>query len=86
MTTSYTQKEDAALTSTLLHEAMHRLQHCRQPALADQLDAAHSVQALEEEARELQGWGDQAPNAAADWLRRQLKEQCMDHPKNSGRL
>ena len=25
---------DAALTSTLLYEAMHRLQHCRQPELA----------------------------------------------------
>jgi len=70
---------DAAITSTLLHEAVHRLQHCRQPALADQLDAAHSVQVLEEEARKLQRWSDQAPNAAADWLRRQLKEQCTSH-------
>jgi len=25
---------DAALNSTLLHEAVHRLQHCRQPELA----------------------------------------------------
>ncbi len=69
---------DAALKSTLLHEAMHRLQHCRQPALADQLDAAHSVQALEEEARELQGWGDEKPGAAAESLRRQLKDHCSD--------
>jgi len=70
---------DAAITSTLLHEAVHRLQHCRQPALADQLDAAHSVQVLEEEARVLQRWGEQSPKTAADWLRRQLKEQCTSH-------
>jgi hypothetical protein len=76
---------DAALTSTLLHEAVHRLQHCRQPALADQLDAAHSVQVLEEEARKLQRWSDQAPNAAADWLRRQLKTQCEGQPVKSGK-
>ena len=72
---------DAALNSTLLHEAVHRLQHCRQPALADQLDAANSIQALEEEARELQRWGEQSPKTAADWLRRQLKEQCADQPR-----
>ena len=34
---------DAALSSTLLHEAMHRLQHCRQPELAAQLDAEQRV-------------------------------------------
>ena len=69
---------DAALTSTLLHEAMHRLQHCRQPELAAQLDAEQHVEALEAEARDLQRWGNQAPNAAAAWLRRQLKAQCAD--------
>ena len=69
---------DAALTSTLLHEAMHRLQHCRQPELASQLDAEQHVEALEAEARDLQRWDDQAPNAAAAWLRRQLKAQCTD--------
>ena len=76
---------DAALTSTLLHEAMHRLQHCRQPELAAQLDAEQHVEALETEARDLQRWGDQAPNAAAAWLRRQLKAQCRDQPKKSGK-
>ena len=76
---------DAALKSTLLHEAMHRLQHCRQPELADQLDAAHSVNALEEEARDLQNWSDEKPGAAADWLRRQLKDQCNDQPMKSGK-
>ena len=69
---------DAALTSTLLHEAMHRLQHCRQPELAAQLDAEQHVEALEAEARNLQRWGDQAPNAAIAWLRQQLKAQCRD--------
>jgi len=70
---------DAALTSTLLHEAVHRLQHCRQPALADQLDAAHSVQALEEEARELQGWGEADPTTASNWVIRELKQHCEHH-------
>ena len=76
---------DAALKSTLLHEAMHRLQHCRQPELAAQLNAAHHVEVLEEEARELQRWSEQKPLAAADWLRRQLKEQCNDQPMKSGK-
>ena len=71
---------DAALKSTLLHEAMHRLQHCRQPELDDHLDNAHRVDALEEEARDLQNWSDEKPGAAADWLRRQLKDQCSDQP------
>ena len=71
---------DAALKSTLLHEAMHRLQHCRQPELADQLDAEHSVNALEEEATVLQRWGEQENNAAMSWLRQQLKDQCRDQP------
>ena len=57
---------DTALTSTLLHEAMHRLQHCRQPELAAQLDSEQRVDALEEEASALQRWSNQAPNAAAD--------------------
>ncbi|QNJ06832.1 hypothetical protein SynMEDNS5_02129 [Synechococcus sp. MEDNS5] len=46
---------------------MHRLQHCRQPELADQLDAAHRVNALEEEARELQRWGDKKPDSGVNW-------------------
>ena len=71
---------DAALRGTLLHEAMHRLQHCRQPELADQLDAEHSVNALEEEATVLQRWGEQENSAAMSWLRRQLKDQCSDPP------
>lgn len=75
---------DAALNNTLLHEAMHRLQHCRQPELADQIDTSHSVDALEEEARALQHWSEQDPNAAADWLRRQLKATCADQPTKSG--
>ena len=58
------QSSDAALKSTLLHEAMHRLQHCRQPELVDQLDAEHSVNALEEEATVLQRWGEQENSAA----------------------
>ena len=70
---------DAALTSTLLHEAMHRLQHCRQPELAAQLDSEQRVDALEEEASALQRWGDQAPKAAADWLRQQLKAECANN-------
>ena len=70
---------DAALTSTLLHEAMHRLQHCRQPELAAQLDSEQRVDALEEEASALQRWSDQAPNAAADWLRRRLKAECANN-------
>ena len=74
---------DTALTSTLLHEAMHRLQHCRQPELAAQLDSEQRVDALEEEASALQRWGDQSPNAAADWLRRRLKAECADQPKDS---
>ena len=76
---------DAALKSTLLHEAMHRLQHCRQPELTDQLDNAHRVDALEEEARGLQNWSDEKPGTAADWLRRQLKDQCSDQPMKSGK-
>ena len=72
---------DAALTSTLLHEAMHRLQHCRQPELAAQLDVEQRVDALEEEARALQRWSDQDPNTAAAWMRQQLKEQCSDRPR-----
>ena len=71
---------DAALSATLLHEAMHRLQHCRQPELADQLDADHSVNELEEEASELQRWGEQDLSAAASWLGRERKEQCSDQP------
>ena len=76
---------DTALKSTLLHEAMHRLQHCRQPELVDQLDAEHSVNALEEEATVLQRWGEQENSAAMSWLRRQLKEQCNDQPMKSGK-
>ena len=76
---------DAALKSTLLHEAMHRLQHCRQPALADQLDAELSLNALEEEATVLQRWGEQENSAAISWLRRQLKEGCGDQPVKSGK-
>ena len=76
---------DAALNNTLLHEAMHRLQHCRQPELAAQLDAEQHVDALEEEARALQHWSEQAPHAAADWLQRQLRSQCKDQPKKSGK-
>ena len=72
---------DAALTSTLLHEAMHRLQHCRQPELAAQLDSEQRVDALEEEASALQRWSNQAPNAAADWLRRQLRTDCDEETK-----
>ena len=72
---------DAALTSTLLHEAMHRLQHCRQPELAAQLDVEQRVDALEEEARALQRWSDQDPNTAAAWIRQRLKEQCSDRPR-----
>ncbi len=72
---------DAALTSTLLHEAMHRLQHCRQPELAAQLDVEQHVDALEEEARALQRWSDQDPNTAAAWMRQRLKEQCSDRPR-----
>jgi len=71
---------DAALKTTLLHEAMHRLQHCRQPELAAQLDADHSVNELEEEASEMQRWGEQENSAAMSWLRRQLKEHCSDQP------
>ena len=71
---------DAALKSTLLHEAMHRLQHCRQPELAAQLNAAHHVEALEEEARELQRWSEQKPLDAADWLLRQLRDHCSGDP------
>ena len=52
---------DAALRGMLLHEAMHRLQHCRQPELTDQLDADHSVIALEEEAMALQNRDKQEP-------------------------
>ena len=73
---------DAALRGTLLHEAMHRLQHCRQPELADQLDADHSVIALEEEAMALQNRGKQEPLAAASWVRRQLREHCSGDPKD----
>ena len=72
---------DAALTSTLLHDAMHRLQHCRQPELAAQLDVEQRVDALEEEARALQCWSDQDPNTAAAWMRQRLKEQCSDRPR-----
>ena len=72
---------DAALTSTLLHEAMHRLQHCRQPELAAQLDVEQRVDALEEEARALQRWSDQDPNTAAAWMRQRLKEQCSARPR-----
>ena len=64
---------------------MHRLQHCRQPELADQLDTAHSVNALEEEATVLQRWGEQENSAAMSWLRRQLKEKCNDQPMKSGK-
>ena len=67
-------------SSQLLHEAMHRLQHCRQPELAVQLNAAHHVEALEEEARELQRWSEQKPLAAADWLRLQLRAHCSGDP------
>lgn len=70
---------DAELRSTLLHEAMHRLQHCRQPELADQLDVAPSVQTLEQEASDLQRWSNEAPSAAA-WLRRQMQSECTDQP------
>ena len=73
---------DAALSVTLLHEAMHRLQHCRQPELADQLDADHSVIALEEEAMALQNRGKQDPLAAASWVRRKLREHCIGDPKD----
>jgi len=45
-------------SSQLVHEAMHRQQHCRQPELADQHDAAHHVDTLEEDARELQRWSE----------------------------
>ncbi|MDA9682191.1 hypothetical protein N9U07_00290 [bacterium] len=72
--------DDAGLKVTLLHEAMHRLQHCRQPELADQLNADHSVNELEEEAAEMQHWGEQDLSAAASWLQRQLKEKCGDQP------
>ena len=62
--------------------AMHRLQHCRQPELADQLDADHSVIALEEEAMALQNRGKQDPLAAASWVRRKLREHCIGDPKD----
>ena len=76
---------DAALTSTLLHEAMHRLQHCRDPLLKDLLNADNSVNMLEEEAISLQRWGQHNTNSAMDWLQRQLKTQCAAQPANSGR-
>lgn len=58
---SHNHSSDAALRGMLLHEAMHRLQHCRQPELTDQLDADHSVIALEEEAMALQNRDKQEP-------------------------
>ena len=73
---------DTALTSTLLHEAMHRLQHCRKPEITDLLEAEHSVSALEEEARALEQLGDQDLSTAMSWLRRQLRNQCHRDPIN----
>ena len=43
------------------------------------------MEALEAEASTLQRWGSRPPNAAADWLRRQLKEQCADQPREPGK-
>ena len=69
-------QSDAELRETLLHEGSHRLQHCRDPQLNDQLYADKGVDALEEEAMSLQRWGQHNFRSAADWLRRQLKKQC----------
>ncbi len=44
------------------------------------VDHTVDVLCLEEEARDLQNWSDEKPGAAADWLRRQLKDQCSDQP------
>jgi len=71
-----THQSDTELRETLLHEGTHRLQHCRDPQLNDQLDADKGVDALEEEAISLQRWGQHNFRAAADWLRRQLKTHC----------
>ena len=78
-------QSDSELRETLLHEGTHRLQHCRDPQLNDQLDADNGVDALEEEAMSLQRWGQHNFHSAADWLRRQLKTQCAAQPANSGR-
>ena len=69
-------QSDSELRETLLHEGTHRLQHCRDPQLNDQLDADNGVDALEGEAMSLQRWGQRNFRSAADWLRRQLKAQC----------
>ena len=78
-------QSDSELRETLLHEGTHRLQHCRDPQLNDQLDADNGLDVLEQEAMSLQRWGQHNPNAAADWLLRQLKTQCAAQPANSGR-
>ena len=75
-----THDNDSELNSTLLHEAVHRLQHCRQPELADQLEIEHSVSALEEEARALEQLGEQDLSTAMSWLRRQLRDHCHRNP------
>ena len=67
---------DGELTSTLLHETTHRLQHCRNPELTDQLDMQHSVSSLETEARAMERWGGNDPATAANWMIRELQQHC----------
>ena len=75
-----THENDSELNSTLLHEAMHRLQHCREPEITHQIEAEHNVSALEEEASALEQLGEQDLSAAMSWLRRQLRDHCHRNP------
>ena len=75
---------DAALKSTLLHETMHRLQHCRQPELETSLSSPAFTEELEEEAAALQSWAHNDFANASQWLGRQLGASCRDQPAKSG--
>ena len=75
---------DKELSNTLLHEAMHRLQHCRQPQLETTLSSAAVTEELEEEAAALQSWAKDDFAVASQWLARQLAASCRGQPAKSG--
>ena len=73
-----THGDDEEIASTLLHESVHRLQHCRQPQLETTLSSDALTEELEEEAAALQSWAKDDFAMASQWLARQLAASCRD--------
>ena len=79
-----THNSDQELRGTLLHEAMHRLQHCHQPKLETSMSSPAVRAELEQKAAALQVWSDNDFANESQWLGRQLAASCRDQPAKSG--